>query len=169
DAAHDNPPIVFPEVRFHTNDAWTLIRGVAHAKGFPILLMNRYSRGVLYVLTIPDNPGDLYSLPRGVTSVIKSYLQPGLPVRIDAPGGVSLFTYDNGTFIVQSFLPTAQTVNISVAGTEARLRDLLTNAAVPAAAQAPATQGRARQQDPRTTFAVDIQPHSYAGFELEAP
>jgi len=29
-------PILFPEVRFYTNDSWGIIRGVAAAKGFPI-------------------------------------------------------------------------------------------------------------------------------------
>jgi hypothetical protein len=44
DPSADGPAILFPEIRFYTNDSWALIRGVANAKGFPILLMNRYSR-----------------------------------------------------------------------------------------------------------------------------
>ncbi|HET9396530.1 MAG TPA: hypothetical protein VFO36_10775, partial [Nitrospiraceae bacterium] len=63
DPRQEHPAVLFPEIRFYTNDTWALIRGVANAKGFPILLMNRYSRGIFYVLTIPDNIGDLYSLP----------------------------------------------------------------------------------------------------------
>jgi hypothetical protein len=78
--------------------------------------MNRYSRGVLYVLAIPDNMGDLYQLPQGVTNVIRKYLLADFPVRIDAPSRVSLFAYDNGSYIVQSFLPTPVLVNITLAG-----------------------------------------------------
>jgi hypothetical protein len=37
--------------------------------------MERYSRGAPYLLNTPDNPGDLYELPRPVTQAIRSYLQ----------------------------------------------------------------------------------------------
>jgi len=116
DPAQEAPAILYPEIRFYTNDTWALIRGVANAKGFPILLMNRYSRGVLYVLAIPDNPGDLYRLPQGVTNVLRKYLLADFPVRIDAPSHVSLFAYDNGSYVVQSFRSTPASVDVTVAG-----------------------------------------------------
>jgi hypothetical protein len=39
--------ILFPEIHFYTNDSWALVRGVASSKAVPILLMNRYSHGIL--------------------------------------------------------------------------------------------------------------------------
>jgi hypothetical protein len=33
-------------------------------------------------------------------------------VRIEAPAGVSLFTYDNGAYVIQSFRDTATTVKV---------------------------------------------------------
>jgi hypothetical protein len=169
DPRRDNPAVLFPEIRFYTNDSWTLIRGVTNAKGFPILLMNRYSRGILYVLTIPDNIGDLYSLPRGVTNVLKSYLQQDFPVRIDAESQVSLFAYDNGTFIVQSFRPEQTTVNISVSGATAKLRNVLTGQTVQPIALPPPPVVRNRRQAPvlRSNFPVQVQPHSYQVFVVE--
>jgi hypothetical protein len=95
--------VLFPELHYFTNDAWPIIRGVAGARGFPVLLMNRYSKGILYVINIPSNIGDLYSLPPGVINNIKKYLLADWPVRIEAPPGVSLFTYDNGAYIIESF------------------------------------------------------------------
>jgi hypothetical protein len=95
--------VIFPELHYFTNDAWPIIRGVSGARGFPILLMNRYSKGTLYVLNIPSNIGDLYSLPPGVMNNVKKYLLADFPVRIEAPAGVSLFTYDNGAYVIQSF------------------------------------------------------------------
>jgi hypothetical protein len=95
--------VMFPELHYFTNDAWPIIRGVSGARGFPILVMNRYSKGILYVVNIPSNIGDLYSLPPGVINSIKQYLLADAPVRIEAPAGVSLFTYDNGAYIIQSF------------------------------------------------------------------
>jgi hypothetical protein len=95
--------LIFPELTYFTNDAWPIIRGVSGARGFPILVMNRYSKGILYVVNIPSNIGDLYSMPVGVINSIKQYLLADAPLRIEAPAGVSLFTYDNGAYIIQSF------------------------------------------------------------------
>jgi voltage-gated potassium channel Kch len=167
DAGHDNPAILFPEIRFYTNDSWALIRGVSNAHGLPILLMNRYSRGIFYVLNIPDNSGDLYSLPQPVTRVIKSYLQADFPVRIDAPAQVSLFAYDNGTFVIQSFRPEAVQINVSIAGANGKLRNLVSNER-PAAEAQPAPEKQAGPQvAPRTSFKVRIPAHSYAAFAIE--
>ncbi len=104
--------VLFPELHYFTNDAWPIIRGVAGARGFPVLLMNRYSKGVLYILSIPSNIGDLYSMPPGVMNSVKTYLMADTPVRIDAPAGVSLFTYDNGAYVIQSFRDTPTTVKV---------------------------------------------------------
>lgn len=104
--------VLIPELHYFTNDAWPIIRGVAGARGFPVLLMNRYSKGILYVLTIPSNIGDLYSMPPGVMNSVKQYLQAGAPVRIEAPAGVSLFTYDNGAYVIESFRDAATTVKV---------------------------------------------------------
>jgi voltage-gated potassium channel Kch len=168
DAEHDNPGIVFPEIRFYTNDAWALIRGVSNAHGFPILLMNRYSRGIFYVLNIPDNSGDLYSLPQPVARVIKSYLQADFPVRIDAPAHVSLFAYDNGTFVVQSFRSEAADVSISTAGANGKLRNMVSAERPTAEVEAASDrQAAGPQAVPRTTFKVRIPAHSYAAFAIE--
>jgi hypothetical protein len=104
--------VLFPELHYFTNDAWPIIRGVSGARGFPILLMNRYSKGILYVLNIPSNIGDLYSLPPGVMNNVKKYLLADFPVRIEAPAGVSLFTYDNGAYVIQSFNDVPVTVHV---------------------------------------------------------
>lgn len=168
DPKRDNPPVLFPELAFYTNDSWGIIRGVANAKGFPILLMNRYGGGVLYVITMPENPGDLYNLPQGVTTEIKRYLQRDFPVRLDAPDRVSLFAYDNGTFVVQSFRDDDTDVNLSLLGAGVKLRDMATGKLV----QAKAPDGKAdawrRQGVPaRTEFAAAVAPHSYTVYRIE--
>jgi len=108
--------VLFPEVRFYTNDSWGIIRGVAAAKGFPIVLMNHYSKGTLYLWTVPENFGDLYKLPRPMVTRIKQYLFADLPVQIDAPDHVALFTYDNGAFIVENFRDDAASVQVQRKG-----------------------------------------------------
>ena len=166
--------ILFPEIRFYTNDSWALLRGVANARGIPILLMNRYSRGTFYVLNIPDNIGDLYSLPQPAMNVIRTYLQGDFPVRIDAPAQVSLFAYDNGTFIVESFRPRTVSLGISVAGAHHKLTDLLSNAAVLADGDSSVelharTDAQRRNPDAkvRTSFKIQIPAHSYRVFRAD--
>jgi hypothetical protein len=113
-------PVLFPEIRFYTNDSWGIIRGVAAAKGFPIVLMNRISKGTLYLWTMPENFGDLYNLPQPMVTRIKDYLFADAPVRIDAPDHVALFTYDNRAFIVENYRDDAARVGIVRAGQAAR-------------------------------------------------
>ena len=103
---------LFPEVRFYTNDSWGIIRGVAAAKGFPIVLMNHYSNGTLYLWTMPENFGDLYNLPQPMITRLKQFLFADAPVTIDAPDHVALFTYDNGAFVVENFRDDAANVGI---------------------------------------------------------
>ena len=164
------PDILFPEVRFYTNDSWGIIRGVAGSKGNPLLAMNSYSKGTIYLLNIPENLADLYNLPQAAISQIKYYLLADFPVRIDAPALVSLFAYDNDTLVVESFRDSAATVNVIVPGEGARLRDLKTGkliAAKPAPKPVPDKRGRIVKQPPTTVFAVSIEAHSFRTYRVE--
>jgi hypothetical protein len=118
-------PVLFPEVRFYTNDSWPIIRGVAAAKGFPMVLMNHYSKGTLYLWTMPENFGDLYKLPQPMVTRIKAYLFGDAPVSIDAPDHVALFTYDNGAFIVENYRGDTANVRILRRGTAAETTTVL--------------------------------------------
>jgi hypothetical protein len=130
-----NAAVLLPVIEFLTNDAWPLVRAMANGGACPLLIMDRYSKGVLYVLAIPDNYADLYRLPTPVTSALKGYLLRGFPVRLDGPGQVALFAYDNHTFVVESFLPWETDVNISTTGGFTKLRNLVTGEQI--AGQAP--------------------------------
>jgi hypothetical protein len=157
--------VAFPEIRFFTNDAWPLIRGVAESYAVPILLMDRYAGGVLYVLNIPDNPGDLYELPQPVLRAIRSYLQADFPVRIDAPALVSLYAYDNGTFVVQSFRSEPAAVVVSAAGKRSGLVDLLTGERI--ASEPTPAQAEHTDSGTRTAFRVQVPAHSYRAFSVQ--
>jgi hypothetical protein len=169
DPKQNNPPVLFPEIRFFTNDMWAVVRGVAGAKGFPILLMNHYSKGIFYVLTVPENVADLYNLPVGVLSAIKGYLQQDFPVRLDAPAQVALFAYDNGAFVVESFRPEDAEVTVSVVGEHAKVTNALSGEALKELVPAPDSSDKRRSHDrpsgpPRTNFKIAVPPHSYLVF-----
>jgi len=86
-------------------------------------------------------------------------------VRVESPAQVSLFAYDNHTFIVESFLPDETDVKVAVAGGFTRLRNLVTGAATPGEMEA---QGSGRfGGDVRMSFTVHLPPHSYAVFAAE--
>jgi hypothetical protein len=95
--------ILIPEIRYPTNDAWEIITTAARSIGYPLLLQASYAKGALYVLTIPDNFGDLYNLPPQVLNQIRTAIGGDLPVRIEGPSQIGLFAYDNGKFIVENF------------------------------------------------------------------
>jgi hypothetical protein len=165
-----NAAILLPVIEFLTNDAWPLVRAMANGGACPLLLMDRYSKGVLYVLTIPDNFADLYRLPPAVTSALKGYLQRGFPVRLDGPSQIALFAYDNATFIVESFLPTETDVKISVPGDYTKLRNLVTGQEIAGQAPEPPMSLGGRRPAPienRESFNVHLLPHSYEVFEME--
>jgi len=172
DPKENNPPVTFPEIRFFTNDMWAVVRGVAVAKGFPIVLMNHYGKGIFYVLTVPENLADLYNLPPRVTSAIKSYLLQDFPVRLDAPAQVALFAYDNGAFVVESFLPADAEVTLSVVGEHAKLKNALTGESLKEVISPPDPIDKRRWRDramgpPRTQFKVAVPPHSYRVFTTD--
>jgi hypothetical protein len=98
-------PILIPEIGYATNDCVPLIVAFAESKNYPVLLQVKYGGGILYVLTIPENFGDLYNLPAAVLDRIRSVMMADKMIRLEGPGQIGLFTYDNDAFIVESFLP----------------------------------------------------------------
>jgi hypothetical protein len=159
-----NSAVLFPEIRFLTNDAWPLIRGLAAGNGFPILLMDRYSKGILFVWTIPENFNDLYEMPPQVVSAIKDYVLGDFPVRLDGPSKVSLFAYDNDTFIVESFLDKEAEITVSTTGGFTRLKNLVTGELI---SGQPAPERRLQQGllgAQRLSFKFNLKPHSYHVF-----
>jgi hypothetical protein len=168
-ADEKKPGILFPEVRFLTNDAWGLVSALENGNGYPILLMDKYSKGVLYVWTIPDNFRNLYALPPDVTSAIKDIVMMNLFVRIDGPSQVSLFAYDNGAFVVESYLPGQAEVKVTVQGEFTKLRNLVTGEVTPSYVPEPPKGFRRRRPDttPKSHFLVQMLPHSFDAFAPE--
>jgi len=87
-------------------------------ESFGILLRDTYGEGQMLTLAVPDNFPDLYRIPgRALTRIRREF--PGGGVYLECRAGISLFPYDNGTFIVYPY-STSQaqpaTVLIHVAG-----------------------------------------------------
>lgn len=163
-AAKQNPDVLIPEIRYLTNDAWALVRGLASGNGYPILIMDRYSEGILFVLTIPDNFADLYNLPPEVLSLIKYYTLGSFPVRLDAPGKVSLFAYDNQTFVVESFADTKTDATVAITNGFSKIKNLVTGEVITGEAAPVPQWPRVSFGPQRTNFKITLEPHTYAAF-----
>lgn len=155
--------VVVPRIAFITNDAWPVVRGTANGYGAPLLLMHRYSKGILFVLTVPASLNDLYSYPQPVWAAIKSYLLADFPVQLDAPAKVALFAYDNHAFLVESFLDQEAPVTLAAVG-YSKLRNVLTGEVVPASGKT--TRGPLDGVQ-RNVFHLTIQPHTFLAFTEE--
>ena len=156
--ARSETDILFHEIRYATNDSWEIVSALTsptRTTGTPILHSAKYSKGVLYVLTIPEAQGDLYSLPADVLTAIRNVVCRDMPVRIEAPSQVSLFVYDNDTFIVESFRESTDTVRIVVDRKAAKLRDLVTGREL---------AGQPRGE--RTVFETFVRPGAYSVFAI---
>ncbi len=156
--------VLIPEIAFLTNDAWPIVRGTANGRGAPLLLMDRYSKGILFVLTIPENANDLYAMPQPVLTSIKQYIMSGFPVWMDAPARVSLFAYDNHSFVVESFLDRPSTVTVSILGSSLHLKNVSTGKVIEGKL---AAQGHHAHAPQRTEFKIDVPPHSFAALAAE--
>ena len=162
--------IIIPQVRYWTNDSWEVVsagrplsRGVS---GWPILHRATYSQGTLYVLTIPDDFGNLYDYPEAALNEIRRRMSRDLDLYLEGPAKVGLFLYDNKTVIVENF--NDEPVDVKLVGTAGlkQLTDLETGETVEATVeQMPAFFRRMGTPSPKA--AMTIKPHSYRAFRYE--
>lgn len=160
-----NSEVLIPEIAYLTNDAWPLVSAKANGNGFPLLLMDQYSKGTLYVLTIPDNFTDLYQLPPETLTAIKTFIMGDFPVRLEGPSKVIVFVYDNNTFIVESFLDHGVNVKVSATGGFLKIKNLVTGETIDGQTPPAPSARRMSFGAPRTSFSITLKPHSYLAFE----
>ena len=156
-----NADIVVPQIRYPTNDAWEVVSGLAQGNGYPILLQAGYGAGSLYVLTIPDNTADLYNLPAEALNPIREVLSRELPVRLEGPPQVSIYVYDNNTFIVQSFLDHFASLRIVADKKFVKLNDLKSGGGGFFPQPPPQIRGNS------AVFDIFVGPNNYRVFQLE--
>ena len=168
--AKTDAPILFPIIHLLTNQSWGQVNGFddrSPENAYPIVLRDAYDHGFLNILVLPDNIADLYRIPTPALNAIRNQIMGSFPIRlVDAPAQVSIFAYDNGAFIVQSFLPNETTVTVALIENPTRITDLLTQQNISPAVfgggggRGPGGGGRGRG----TRFTIAIPPHSYRAF-----
>ena len=163
---------IIPQVKYFTNDAWEVVSAgrplTGGVSGYPILLRDTYSKGMLFVLTIPDDFGNLYDYPAGALNIIRRAMSKDVGAYIEGPSKVALFPYDNKTLVVENFNDTPVSVRVVINGKIETLRNLLTGEQLKPA-NLPRPQGffgRNRfygYAEGATAFDVSLPAHSYIG------
>jgi hypothetical protein len=140
-----------------------------------MVISAKYGQGTFYALAIPDDFADLYRLPQSVLDQIRSLLGREVFVSLSSPDHVSLFAYDNRTFIVQNFQSQPVSTRVSVVRAT-RLRDLLSSQTIASAQGGEAAGGgRGDGRGGRggfgggggTSFEVAVPAHSFRVFAAE--
>ena len=165
--------VLIPQIRRFENDNRLAINFSTALSGYPLAVSATYGQGTFSVLAIPDDFADLYRLPQGLLNQIRSLLGRDLFVSLDAPDHVSLFAYDNHTFIVQNFQSQPVSPHALVVRAT-RLHDLLTGQALTPARGGEAAPGgsgrgfgRGGLENRGTSFEVTVPAHSFRVFRAE--
>ena len=161
--------ILIPQVRYLTNDSWEVVSAgrplQGGVSGWPVLHRATYSKGTLYVLTIPDDFGDLYAYPVGALNRIRQAMSRDLDLYLEGPAKVGLFLYDNKTAVVENFndIP----VEIKVVGTLSlqELIDLESGEHIAATQEAAIPSFR--RTAPASKASLTLPPHSYRAFRYK--
>ena len=89
-----------------------------------------------------------------------------MKVRLEGPGNISIFIYDNNTCIVESFLDTATRVNLVTAGPFKSLTDLLSNEKI-TGTERKFPAGWGQELTDENVYPLTLKPHSYRVFKFE--
>jgi hypothetical protein len=165
DVSTSAAPMLIPQITYRTNDSWELVSAIDGDSGWPVLHDADYLDGQLQVLTIPENFSDFSNYPEPVLNAIRRTLTSALPVKLEAPGKVSLFVYDNHTFIVHNFRDEPVNARVSLAAGVTSISDLLSNETIRTSERSE-TPRLGPPTAPSTAAAFTLAPHSFRAFRI---
>lgn len=160
--------LLIPQVLYYTNDSWEVVSAgrplTGGVSGYPIVLRAPYASSNLYVLTVPDDMGNLYDYPAGALNEIRRIMSKDLDAYIEGPSKVALFLYDNQTLVVENFNDEPVDINIVMDKKVSKLSSLESNDILQPQPMKP-TGFRRGAQDEKHSFRVTLMPHSYKAFK----
>ena len=118
---HGEKPVTLPVAEFRNNATWAVVKAAHDEESFGILLRDDYCDGHLWTLAVPDAFPDVYRLPEPVLSRIRQQF-PVNGVWLEGPARISLFIYDNDSFVVYPYVMEGvqrQVVRLHVQGASA--------------------------------------------------
>lgn len=158
--------ILIPQIEYLTNDSWEDVSAMDSGLGWPLIHQAMYSKASIFVLTVPENFADLYNLPKNVIDRMRNLLSQDLKVYLEGPSKISLYLYDNGTFIVESYADEVSSVKVNIKATNASLKELTNNLLYKGVnGKTPRVWGRATGEI--TSFDLSLKPHSFRVFQYK--
>jgi hypothetical protein len=150
-------PITMPHVAYNENDIWPISAALTPYSSHALMLCGPYGKGSLYVLTVPDAFADLYKLPAETLALIRKEFD--RDITLECCGRVSLFPYDNNTFILQSFLDRPEKVRVRINKPDVTLTPLTKQRMRPFEI--------VRSGEGESFFDIHIMPGHYMAFRIE--
>jgi hypothetical protein len=156
--------IKIPQMTYMTNDSWEDISTLDYGNGWPMLQQIAYSKGNMFIWVVPENFSHIYALPDLALNRLRNILSRDVKVHIEGPAQIALFTYDNNTFVVESFLDNPVTITL-VTEESKSIMDLKSKQVF----SGESTQNEkiyGREGNNITRYQVTIEPHSFRGFKI---
>lgn len=100
---HGPKPILITVPEHRNNASWALIKTRVGQESYGMLLRDTYGKGEMLTLAVPDSFSDLYHLPVDVLTRLRAAF-PVNGVHLECQPLISLFPYDNDTFIVYPYV-----------------------------------------------------------------
>jgi hypothetical protein len=159
-------PMLIPQIQYLTNDSWEIISGMDSGLGWPVLLQGKYDNATLYVFTIPENFADLYNLPVEVLDKIREIFCKKLDISIEGPSMVSLFLYDNNTFVLHSYNDEVIEMKVVLNQNNKILSDLLNSENISPVIREPEMRWGKIVGKEKYVYTIKLPPHSFRAFSL---
>ena len=159
--------MLIPQIQYFTNDSWEIVSGMDDELGWPFLHQAKIANATLYLLVIPENFTDLYNLPVEVLNSIREIACKTHNVSIEGTSKVSLFLYDNNTFVLHNFNDEPVTINVLLKEKAENLSDLLTQEKTKLAHREAVTFWRRIYAPEKFTTSVELPAHSFRAFKIE--
>ena len=107
----------------------------------------------------------MYNLPEPLLNRLRTVISQDINIHIEAPSQESLFVYDNGSFIVESFLPEESAVKIITGKNTLKIQDVLSGEEI---TDVPSAGDRiwGRQTIDNSGFEIKLKPHSFRVFKI---
>ncbi len=120
--------VTVPVMEFRNNATWGAIcKGISEEEACTLFAIDTYGNGQLYTLVVPETFADVKHYPEIVLNRMRKEFSVN-GIRIEGKGQISIFAYDNDTFVVYPYVDNNTydsdvTVHIKNAKTIAKLSD----------------------------------------------
>ena len=93
-----------PVMEFRNNATWGAVcKGINEEEAYTLLARDFYGDGQMYTLVIPESFSDIKYYPEAVLDRMRKEFA-GNGIRLSGKGQISIFAYDNDTFVVYPYV-----------------------------------------------------------------